>query len=239
MNLKVQIESLAERLRYFGFQRHCPVCNRSSHIFLEFGVNRRADACCPRCGSLERHRFTIFFLREKTNLFDGKPRKLLHIAPETAFVQIFAETVGDGYLTADLMAEGVMEKMDITDIQYPENTFDIIYCSHVLEHVPDDRKAMREFHRTLKPNGWAVLNVPIVADKTYEDPSVSDPDERLRLFGQRDHVRGYGPDYEDRLAEAGFKVMRFSPKDLLTDSQIDKFGMSNGAAGDIFYCTKS
>ena len=104
--------------------------------------------------------------------------------------------------------------MDISDIQYGDNTFDVIYCSHVLEHVPDDRKAMREFWRVLKIGGWAVLQVPIVSDVTFEDPSVTGPKERERLFGQRDHVRRYGPDYRDRLVDVGFSmtVDRFVPE---------------------------
>ena len=178
------------------------------------------------------------FLREKTNLFDGKEKKFLHVAPEPAFIAMFAKAAGNGYLTADLFAKNVMEKMDITNIQHPNNIFDIIYCSHVLEHVPDDRKAMSEFYRILKPGGWAILNVPITADVTFEDPSVTDPDDRLRLFGQRDHVRRYGPDYENRLINVGFKVKRYAPSDLLTNWEIEKLGITNSAAGDVFYCRK-
>ena len=239
MTLKEQITAICRRVLYFGWHRHCPVCNHSVRAFLEFGIEPRADARCPICGSLERHRLAIVFFRERTDLFSGKPKGFLHVAPERAFGALFAAAAGAGYLTADLAADGIMEKMDVTDIQHPDHTFDIIYCSHVLEHVPDDRKAMGEFYRTLKPDGWAVLNVPITADATFEDPLVTAPAERLRLFGQQDHVRRYGPDYRERLVEAGFKVAQVSPKDLLTDSQIEKFGMSNGAAGDIFYCTKS
>jgi len=136
------------------------------------------------------------------------------------------------------MAKGVMEKMDITDIQHPNGNFDIIYCSHVLEHVPDDRKAMSEFYRVLRPSGWAVLNVPITADTTYEDPSITDPDERERLFGQHDHVRRYGPDYKDRLEDAGFHVSVYSAEEFLSPSDIERQGMANGAAGEIYYCRK-
>jgi len=239
MTLKSQIKFIARRVMYFGSHRYCTVCNRSSRAFLKFGVTPRADACCPMCESLERQRLAMVFFREKTNLFDAKPKRMLHVAPQRSLTKIFAKAVGDGYLTADLRARDVMERMDITDIQHPENSFDIIFCSHVLEHVPDDRKAMAEFYRTLKPDGWAVLNVPIGLDATFEDPSANSPEERLRLFGHPDHVRRYGPDYDDRLVEAGFRVTHFSPKDLLTDSQIEKFGMSNGAALDVIFCTKA
>ena len=207
--------------------------------FRAAGVILRDDARCPLCGSLERHRLAIIFLRNKTNLFDGQSRKFLHVAPERAFKKMFAEAAGAGYLTADLHAEDVMEKMDITDIQYPDESFDIICCTHVLEHVPDDRGAMREFYRTLRPDGWAVLNVPITTDVTFEDPSITDPDERTRLFGQHDHVRRYGPDYKDRLEEAGFHVTVFSPGDFLSPADIERHGMSNEDTGEIFFCTKS
>jgi ubiquinone/menaquinone biosynthesis C-methylase UbiE len=110
-------------------------------------------------------------------------------------------------MTADLHSPA-MVKMDITNIQFPDETFDVVYCSHVLEHVPDDRKAMREFYRVLKSNGWAVLLVPIIVEKTFEDPSIDKPKDRLRLFGQSDHVRKYGRDYVDRLRESGFSVSK-------------------------------
>ena len=272
MTLKTKLKSIVKRLRYFGSQRYCAVCDRSSNQFLTFrpfadlrsnnvpitwlllreidcmagilflrkslGINPRPDARCPFCRSLERHRLAIIFFREKSNLFDGQSKDFLHVAPERVFKRMFSRAIGSGYLTADLMAEGVMEKMDITDIQHPDESFNIIYCSHVLEHVPDDRKAMSEFFRVLRPSGWAVLNVPITTDVTYEDPSITDPEERERLFGQYDHVRRYGSDYKDRLEEAGFHVSVFSPRDFLSPAEIETQGMSNGAAGEIYYCRK-
>ena len=103
-----------------------------------------------------------------------------------------------------------MVKMDITDIQYPDASFDVIVCYHVLEHVPDDRLAMREMRRVLKPGGWAILQSPlrVELEKTYEDFSITAPEERERAFGQRDHVRLYGRDYEQRLQESGWIVER-------------------------------
>lgn len=125
----------------------------------------------------------------------------------------------------------------LTDIRYPDESFDVILCSHVLEHVQDDRKAMREFHRVLKPDGWAILLVPITADKTFEDPSIVDPQARLAAFGQEDHVRRYGPDYIDRLREAGFTVEVTRPADLVAPDGIVRMGLT-AAAGEIYYCTK-
>ncbi len=145
--------------------------------------------------------------------------------------------IGEGYVTADLFADNVDLKMDITDIQFPDNSFDFIYCSHVLEHVPDDRKAMREFRRVLTARGMAVLLVPITAEKTIEDPSIEDPSERLRLFGQDDHVRRYGPDYLSRLKEEGFTVEVIRGEDFLSSTEIEKMGITKGA-GELYICRK-
>lgn len=178
------------------------------------------------------------FLEEKTDFFESSNKRMLHIAPEKCFEPRFRKQIGSGYLTADLMQPADV-KMDITDIQYPDDTFDIVYCSHVLEHVPDDRKAMREFFRVLKPSGWAILMVPISAEKTVEDPSITDPQERLRLFGQNDHVRRYGPDFVDRLKEAGFNVKSIGPEDFLSAEEIERIAAWRKYTGEIYYCTKA
>jgi SAM-dependent methyltransferase len=162
---------------------------------------------------------------------------MLHVAPEPCFESRFRHLIGNGYLSADLFSETVDVKMDICDIRYPQDTFDIIYCSHVLEHVPDDQKAMSEFQRVLKQEGWAILLVPITAERTAEDPGITDPKERLRLFGKEDHVRCYGPDYVDRLRAASFKVSCVSPVDFLSLKEIGRMGITE-AAGEIYYCEK-
>jgi hypothetical protein len=132
---------------YRGTARWCPVCQQSARRFLRFGpVVAREDARCPHCGALERHRLVWLYLVNRTELFDGKPKRMLHVAPEQCFERRLRARLGAGYLTADLLDPHTMERMDITDIQYPDESFDVIYCSHVLEHVPDDRRAMREFH---------------------------------------------------------------------------------------------
>lgn len=222
---------------YRGKGRFCPVCGKPSSHFRQFGTDPRDDAECAHCGSLERHRFVWLFLQEKTDFFDGKPKKMLHVAPERCFEPRFKKQMRDGYLTADLLNPNAMVKMDIADIQYPDQTFDIIFCSHVLEHVPDDKKAMREFFRVLKNDGWAILLVPITRQKTYEDSSIIDPKERFRAFGQEDHVRAYGPDYVHRLQNAGFTVEIFQVNNLVSDSAAVKMGLVS-SVGNIYYCTK-
>ncbi len=162
---------------------------------------------------------------------------MLHIAPEVIFESKFKEYVREGYITADLSKKTVMVKMDITDIQYPDAFFDMIYCSHVLEHVIDDIKAMEEILRVLAHGGNAILLVPISEGLTQEDLSITDPKLRLKLYGQEDHVRQYGVDYIDRLESVGFQVACTTPIDFLNENEIKLMGITK-AASDVYYCTK-
>ena len=221
-----------------GDSRYCPCCKSHLRRFKPYGeIVVRPEAMCGVCGSVERDRLMHLFISQKTDLFDGRPKRLLHIAPELTMRALFQSADNIDYLSADLSDVSAMEKMDITDISYSENTFDVIYCSHVLEHVPDDRKAMREFRRVLKPGAWAILHVPINADVTFEDPSVTDPKERERLFGQFDHVRRYGPDYADRLAESGFAVEKHQYADELGADVAKQCGLEPSET--VFLCRKS
>jgi predicted SAM-dependent methyltransferase len=214
--------------------KFCPICSEKSY-FLPFGENPRQEVLCSHCKSLERHRLTYLFLKEKTDFFkNNSARKMLHIAPENCFEKLFRSTIGDGYITADLFNPNVMVKMDIMNIQYEDETFDIIYCSHVLEHVSDDKKAIKEFFRVLKKGGWAILNVPIIRDKTFEDSTITSPEERSKHYGQFDHVRAYGLDYIDRLREAGFEVIVTEPKDFLASFDIDNMKL----IGEVYFCTR-
>ncbi|ABY34687.1 MAG TPA: SAM-dependent methyltransferase [Chloroflexus aurantiacus] len=223
---------------YQGKNHFCPVCQKSLRAFAPYGRSRRKGALCIYCGSLERHRLLWLYLTQKTDLFDGRPKDVLHIAPEPCFKPIFHQKLGSGYITADLNDDHVMVKMDITNIQYPDASFDVILCSHVLEHVPDDRKAMREFWRVLKPTGWAILLVPIMAEVTFEDPSIVDPQARFIAFGQEDHVRVYGRDFPDRLRGAGFTVQTTTVTDLVPDPEAAvQMGLTKDS-GEIYFCTK-
>jgi hypothetical protein len=232
------LRALARRLAHAGNARHCPICGCSSRKFLTAGVVPRQDARCPHCGSLERHRLLWLFLNARTDLFDGRRKRVLHVAPETCLELALARRLGDGYLTADLLDPKAMVRMDITDIRYPDGHFDVIYCSHVLEHVPDDRKAMREFHRVLRDDGWAALMVPLRDGETHEDPSITDPEERTRAFGQPDHVRSYGRDFPDRLVAAGFRVESIGAAEIASAAEATRMGL-NGASGEIFLCRKA
>lgn len=163
---------------------------------------------CPFCGSYDRDRLLLTFLQRRTDLF-SKPTKLLHIAPESTLAKKVVATPSIDYVSGDLDGSLAMRPLDVTDIDFPDNTFDAVICNHVLEHVPDDRRAMSELLRVLKPGGWAVLQVPIgiKLDKTIEDFTLKSDAERLERFGQGDHVRVYSMgDYVERLRSVGWNI---------------------------------
>jgi SAM-dependent methyltransferase len=218
MNLKAIVKNALPRRWYdcigvttarhgfFGMSRYCPVCGSLLAGFLPYGGRAlRSEALCPVCGSLERHRLMSLYFRAATDIWDRRPKTVLHVAPEPAIARLLCQARFLHYVSADLSDPGAMLHVDITNIPVRANVFDIILCSHVLEHIPDDRRAMSELLRVLKPGGWAMLQVPICGDDTIEDPSAG-PDERERRFGRHDHVRSYGKDYPDRLRAAGFLV---------------------------------
>jgi SAM-dependent methyltransferase len=176
------------------------------------------------------------FFQQRTDLFDGHPKKMLHVSPEPQFAERIAKAKYIDYVSADLEDPRAMVQMDITDIQYPDNTFDVVYCSHVLEHVTDDVKAMVELHRVTRPGGWAVLQVPITAAQTFEDPSAITAEARTWLFGHPDHVRNYGPDYIDRLTAGGFSVNVVPFARQLDNRLIRRYGLPEHE--DIYFCQK-
>jgi SAM-dependent methyltransferase len=203
---------------------------------MPFGVIARPQALCPVCGALDRHRLIYLYFIHKTNLFCGDEKTMLHIAPESQLSRVFQDVDYIDYLSADLSSPSAMVKMDITNIDYPDCSFDVIYCSHVLEHVSDDSKAMRELHRVLKADGWAILQVPISGETTFEDPTVTSREMRERLFGQNDHLRQYGRDFADRLGTAGFHVSVDGFVRELSERQIIRLGLPRDE--DIYFCTK-
>ncbi|MGB3781083.1 MAG: methyltransferase domain-containing protein [Tunicatimonas sp.] len=192
---------------YRGKRVYCPVDGRSYRKFLPYGrVHPRPNALCPGSLTLERHRLLWLYLQEKTNFFD-KPIRLLHVAPEICFVERFERLSHIDYISADLDSPWAQVKMDLHDIPFADNSFDVVLCNHVMEHVRDDIQCMREILRVLKPGGWAIIQSPTYdLETTYEDPSIIDPKERERAYGQDDHLRRYGHDYGDRLRQAGFVV---------------------------------
>jgi len=194
-------------LLYRGNQHECPVCEKSFRKFLPYGNQGKENRLCPSCLSLERHRLLWLFLKEKTDFFQA-PAKVLHIAPEQPFLKRFKNLKNLEYTTADLLSPIADVKTDIRDMVFGNNQFDWVICNHVLEHIDDEQKALKEILRVLKPSGKAILQVPIdySLEKTYEDPSITSRKAREKHFGQYDHVRLYGKDYEKRLQKAGFET---------------------------------
>jgi len=180
----------------------CPCCGYRAKSFEPFGKGSRPNALCPQCGSLERQR--AFWLYLKKHLPKYKPLNLLHFAPEPCLEKLLQTYSQINYITTDLTAADVTIRADITNLPFAKHTFDVIICSHVLEHVVDDQRGLSELHRILKPDGWAIIQVPIKLEKTYEDSSIQKPAERQKAFGQRDHVRVYGQDFFTRLKKAKF-----------------------------------
>ncbi len=205
---------LQDRRQFRGgrLRRTCPICGYHG-IFISVGHPGRWDARCLNCGSRERHRLLHLWITEGGgDKLAGK--RILHFAPEKAFMRRMRGN--KLYETADLMQAGVSHRVDITDTKLPDAAYDVVMANHVLEHIPDDRAAMRELFRLLKPGGIALLTVPINPTRpTYENPSVTSPSERWAHFSAHDHLRYYGPDFADRLAEAGFQVetFRVSPEE--------------------------
>jgi SAM-dependent methyltransferase len=181
---------------------------------------------------MERHRLLWLYLERETDLFT-RPQAVLHIAPEPIFAQRLKATHGPGYLSGDLFSPLAMERIDITDIHKPDGYFDVVLCSHVLEHVPDDLLAMRELRRVLKPGGIAIMQHPIDRHRqnTYEDWSITEPEAREAAFLQSDHVRIYGVDFEERLLRAGFSVEVVPYRERLSAAELDRYCLNSVAPG--------
>jgi SAM-dependent methyltransferase len=223
------------RWLYRGRRHYCPVCGSGIRAFMRFG--RLNAEWCPVCTAMRRHRMLWVFLHQRTNLFDGRPKRMLHVAPETALEPLLRRVPRLDYITADLNDPRVMDRQDITDMSYDDGTFDVIACSHVLEHVPDDRAAMREFRRVLKPGGWAVIMVPYVPDElTDEDAAITSPADRERRFGQHDHVRYYGRDIVERLEEAGLHVEVVTARALIEPGELNRLQVDEDET--LFYCAR-
>lgn len=213
-----------------GNDVQCPVCGSSFRSFIKGHI-------CPRCGSGQRHRLLYLFLQQRTDFFT-RPHRVLHFAPEHCFYKRLKEIPGIDYISGDLNSPRAMLKIDMTSIQFPDNHFDVVISSHVLEHIPDDAAAMQELVRVVKPGGWSIHQAPIdySREKSYEDDSITTDEGRLNHFGHIDHKRIYGRDYKERLKAAGFHVT----EDLFVQgfSLADQQRLGLDAKERIYFCRK-
>lgn len=211
-----------------GRRFFCPCCGRRFRRLLPFGLRRRLDAQCPWCLSLERHRLLILYLRERTDIYSSN-LDVLHFAPEPILQKTLLGIPNLRYTSVDLESDLAQVKADIQSLPFADESFDVVLCSHVLEHVENDRRAILEIYRILRKGGWGILQVPLDPTRatTYEDPAIRSPAGRELAFGQSDHVRAYGRDYKSRLEAAGFHVT-FDPfatslgEDLAETFRVDR-----------------
>ena len=202
-----------------------PINGKSYRKFLPYGYEIvRDNVLSPGTLSLERHRLFWLYLQNETSFFTEN-LKVLHFAPEQAFYKRFRKLKNLDYITTDLNSPIADVKADICDLPFTDDEFDFIICNHVLEHIPDDTKAMQELYRILKPGGTAILQVPYQADleNTFEDNSITDSKERARIFGQYDHVRIYGMDYFEKLRSIGFEVDAVDYTKNLKQQEVDRY----------------
>ena len=204
-----------------------PIDGRSFRKFLPYGYGKqRENALSPSTLSLERHRLMWLFLKDNTNFFTAtKKFKVLHIAPEQCFLDIFRKQQNLNYITSDLESPIADVKADICDLPFKENEFDVVFCNHVLEHISNDTKAIQELYRVLKPGGFGIFQIPQDLSKaiTFEDSTITDSKERAKLFGQYDHLRVYGRDYFNKLRSIGFKVDEVDYTKKITLDKIEKY----------------
>ncbi len=227
-------------LLYYGNRYEDPISGKTYRKFLPYGYSGRAkrkSVLCPGSLSLERHRLLWLYLNKKTDFF-SKNFKMLHIAPEQCFYKLFKAMKNIDYVTGDYNSPIADYHFDLHKAPFEDNTFDVIFCNHVLEHVEDDQQCIRELFRMMKPGGWGIFQVPMdtTLDKTYEDKSITSEEDREKHFWQKDHVRLYGLDYKDRLTKAGFKVTVEDYTKELSADLVDRYRLPNGEK--IYFCKK-
>jgi hypothetical protein len=209
-----------------------PIDGKSFRMFLPYGYgNQRNNVLSPSTLSLERHRLLWLYLQNETDFFTAtEKKKILHFAPEQEFYKRFKKQKNIQYTTTDLFSPLADVKADICNLPFEDNQYDVLFCNHVLEHIPDDTKAMQELYRVLKPGGMAILQIPqdLFRATTFADDTITDEKERAKIFGQYDHVRIYGRDYFDKLRSIGFKVVEEDYTKKIAPELVTKYCLAPG-----------
>jgi SAM-dependent methyltransferase len=216
-----------------------PIDGKSFKMFLPYGYgNQRNNVLSPSSLSLERHRLLWLYLINETDFFTSiVKKKVLHFAPEQAFYKLFRKQKNIDYTTTDLFSPLADVKADICNLPFEDNSYDIIFCNHVLEHIPDDTKAMQELYRVLKPGGMGIFQIPqdLSLDVTFFDDSITNQKERAAIFGQYDHVRIYGRDYFDKLRSIGFNVVEEDYTNKIKPELVKRYCLAKGEIIPICY----
>jgi len=224
---------------YKGNKVECPVCERSFSKFLSYGsdVAHREGVLCPYDLTLERHRLMWLYLKDHSDFFTAEDLKVLHIAPEQCFHKRFKEQKNIDYLTADLVSPIADMHFDLHQIPLEDNRFDVVFCNHVMEHVDDALQCMKELYRVMKPGAWAIMQVPqdFTRETTYEDKTITSPEEREKHFWQKDHVRLFGKDYPQWLEKAGFTAEVFDKESKIGAENIERYRLMKGEVLYIFH----
>lgn len=235
--LNQRITRLLDRQIYDGSKlRRCSLCGWSGLRFRTnwHPIKTRFDCVCPSCGSYERHRLAHTLISNKMQKFGS----VFHVAPEPV-IKKWLQQRCSSYISGDIDPRNADRQEDLTALSFSSESFDTVFCSHVLEHILDDGSAMAELHRVVKPEGVVILQVPIWGDKTVEGDVLLSETERERLFFQKDHVRLYGrSDFKFKLVKAGFHVEVLSIYDLPQD-EVLLGGLSYPSTNEIFLCTKT
>ena len=231
--LLIKLSYLARPLLAFSMRGDTyedPIDGRRFKSFLPYGYEHpRENVLAPYTLSLERHRLLWLYLENETDFFTA-PLKVLHFAPEQAFYKRFRMLKNLEYITTDLNSPLADVKADICNLPFADDSYDVIFCNHVLEHIPDDTTAMKEMFRVLKKGGWGIFQVPqdLQRNETFEDDTITDKKERTKIFGQYDHVRIYGLDYFDKLRQIGYNVEEVDYTATFTPAEIDTYRLAKG-----------
>lgn len=238
--LLIRLSYLVRPILAFFLKGHTytdPIDGKSFKSFLPYGYGKqRPNVLSPSTLSLERHRLLWLYLKDETDFFTAN-KKVLHFAPEQCFLKRFRKLKNLDYTTTDLLSPIADVKADICDLPFEDNSYDIILCNHVLEHIPDDTKAMQELYRVMKPGGYGIFQIPqdLNREMTFEDDSITDRTERAKIFGQYDHVRVYGRDYFEKLRSIGFTVEEVDYTTKLSNEDIDKYRLAKGEIIPVVY----